>query len=358
MSSPRFALLKELSNQGSSEERRALLRLVTETLDQPARLASETDMAALDQLLSTVAQEYSLEVRTEFARLVAASVNRFCDSAAHFAMDDIEVAAPVLRHSQTLSEETLLKVVAQKSQQHMLAVTKRASISPTISHALVERGDDDVVRSLLDNRQAQIADATFDVVAQRAGNSSQLQAPLVRRTDVPMDLLHGLYQNVETELRREIMEKFKTVSPEELEKAFQRSRSRVTGQYHQPPEDMPAARKRLAALEKAGLVQPPVLVSLMREGPGARTLFKLVCSRLVDVDFDVVDRAIESCDLDTFALLCRGARFDKGLFVTMAVGLDQSARGLANAEQFGALYDSVPIEAAQRALRFWKVRAA
>jgi hypothetical protein len=54
--------------------------------------------------------------------------------------------------------------------------------------------------------------------------------------------------------------------------------------------------------------------------------------------------------------LCRGANFDRGLFVTLAVGLDKAGDGLARAEEFGALYESVPVQAAQRALRFWKVR--
>ena len=354
----RFALLKELPNQASSEERRTLLRMVTETLDHPAHPASESEMAEMDRLLSTVAQEYSVQVRTEFARLVAASASRFCDTAANFAMDDIAVAGPILRSSQALSDDTLLKVVGQKSQQHMLAVTKRAGISANISQALVERGNDDVVASLLDNAEAQIADATYDAVAERAASSPTLQAPLVRRRDVPMDVLHGLYQNVESQLRREIMEKFQNVSPDELDKAFLRGRTHVTSHYHPPPEDMPAARKRLATLEQTSPLKPALLAGLMREGPGARTVFKLAFSRLADVDFDVVGRTIDNGDLDTMALLCRGAGFDKGLFVTLAVGLDQSAAGLADAEKFSALYDSVPVEAAQRALRFWKARAA
>jgi len=68
-------------------------------------------------------------------------------------------------------------------------------------------------------------------------------------------------------------------------------------------------------------------------------------------------QAADGPNLDTLALLSRGAGFDRGLFVTLAVGLDKTSHGLAKAEEFGALYESVPVQAAQRALRFWKVRA-
>ncbi|WP_146751176.1 DUF2336 domain-containing protein, partial [Pseudomonas aeruginosa] len=137
-----------------SEKRRELLRKVTDALSRKSRPPSDAEFANLDGVLSAAAREYSLQVRTEFARLVAASVTHFCQASEQFAMDEIEVAAPVLRHSLVLSDETLLRVVAEKSQQHLLAVTLRQVVSEKVSHLLVERGDDTVVTSLLKNERA------------------------------------------------------------------------------------------------------------------------------------------------------------------------------------------------------------
>lgn len=355
----RFALLKDLGSETSSEARRELLRKVTDALSQQARPPSDAEFTQLDGVLAAVAQEYSLQVRTEFARLVAASVTRFCHASEQFALDDqIEVAGPVLRNSQALTEATLLRVANEKSQAHLMAVSQRLAVSESVSDVLVQRGDDAVVTSLLKNEGARIADATYEKVSLRADASAALRAPLVQRKNVPLDVLHGLYQKVEGDLRREILKKFDGASPADLEKAFERSRSRITESYKQAPEDMPAAKKRIAAMQASGQLTQPMLAALLREGANSRTCFKLAFARLTDVEFDVVDRAIEGDDLDTIALLCRGARFDRGLFVSLAVGLDKTDRGLAAAEQFGKLYESVPIEAAQRALRFWKVRAA
>src|SRR3569833_4770303 len=99
MSGSRYALLQEQAAPHTSEERRELLRKVTDALSQTARAPTDEEMSALDGVLSQAAQEYSLQVRTEFARLVGASVTRFCVSAERLAMDDIAVAEPVLRHS-------------------------------------------------------------------------------------------------------------------------------------------------------------------------------------------------------------------------------------------------------------------
>ena len=74
----RFALLNDLPNRTSSEARRELLREVTGSLS--GRMAGE-DAAELDKILASVAADFSVEVRTEFAKLVAASTSRFCHSA-------------------------------------------------------------------------------------------------------------------------------------------------------------------------------------------------------------------------------------------------------------------------------------
>jgi uncharacterized protein (DUF2336 family) len=358
MSGSRFALLKELPNTSSSEERRDLLRRVTDALSDVAHPPSEAEFAALDGLLSKVANEYSVQVRAEFAHLVASSGARFAESAEQFALDDIEIAEPVLRHSEALPEPVLIKVASEKSQAHKLAVTKRSSVSEAVSHALVEHGNDDVLVSLLANERAQIAENTYDRVLRRAETSPVIHGPLVRRGGVPVDILHSLYQQVESQLRTEILAKFEDASPEDLEKAFKRSRERLTSSYAFAPDDMPAARKRLRALQMSGQLKPAVLPGLLREGPTSRTAFKLVFAHLADVETDVVDRAVETGDMDALALLCRGARFEKGLFTSMAVALDPSAQGLGATQEFGELYEAVPVEAAQRALRFWKVRNA
>ena len=353
---PRFAMLSDLAKETTSEGRRELLRKVTEAFDPAVPLAAD-EVAEFDGILAAVASDYSSQVRAQIARLVASSLAPFSHSAQRFALDDIEVARPILENFDALSDDTLLEVVGQKSQDHMMAVTRRRRVSEAVSQALVERGDDAVVNSLLINRKAEISSAAYDLVAKRAETSTALQAPLVRRAGVPIELLNDLYMKVEADLRREIIGKFESIPPEELEAAFRRSRVRVSSRYN-TPEDFELSRRRIDGMQRKGALIPPVLVTLMREGPSARTCFKIAFARLADVDYDLIERMVEGQDMDTMALLCRGAHFDRALFVSLAVGLNRADHALAGAEEFGNLYESVPIQAAQRAIRFWKVRAA
>jgi uncharacterized protein (DUF2336 family) len=352
---PRFAKLAELSIQTSSEGRRELLRQVTEQLSHQG---GGGDLTAFDQLLTAVASDYSTGVRADLAKLIAGNDAQFACSAQLFALDEIAVAEPVLRHSRVLTEDTLLKVIAEKGQTHMMAITGRREIGERVSHALVEKGDDHVVSSLLQNDGARIAAHTYEAVAVRAQDSEILQAPLVRRKDVPADLLNDLYVKVEKGLRQEILSKFNHLSEAEIEEAFNRSRDRLSKQYGGVPEDMAASTKRINAMVRHSQLQPATLVTLLREGADSRTAFLLAFARLADVDFELIQRTVANHDLDTVALLCRGASFDRALFVTLAINLDGKDRGLTAADEFGKLYESVPVVAAQRALRFWKVRDA
>ena len=351
----RFARLADLAKETSSDGRREILREVTDAMERGG--LSGGDVAHFDDILSTVAAAYSTQVRADLARLVAHSDTVFPGAAQAFALDEkIEVAAPVLKHSRALSEETLLKVISSRGQDHMMVISTRPDIEHRVSHALVERGNDAVVSSLLANDKAQIAPVTFDAVAKRAETSAALQAPMIRRKDLPLDVLSEMYQSVEASLRKEILEKFAHVPPEAVENSFRRSRVRMKAKLGGEPADMIAAKMRVAELVRQAALIPPMLISLLREGAAGRTAFMLAFANLADVEFGLVQRSVEQGDIDTVALLCRGANFERALFVSLALALNPKDGGLSAADQFGVLYESVPVIAAQRALRFWKVR--
>ena len=139
---------------------------------------------------------------------------------------------------------------------------------------------------------------------------------------------------------------------------MERSRKRVAKAYGGLPDDLEAARLELRKLERAGHIQPPLLVRLMREGAQSRTLFLLAFAQLTEADYALVRRLVDTRDLDAMALLCRAAGFDRALFVTLSLLIVSGDSSRSRLEEFGKLYERVPVATAQRAVRFWKVRAA
>jgi uncharacterized protein (DUF2336 family) len=352
---PNFAILLDLAKETSSEKRRELLRQVTDVFLADGGARSEKEAAVFDEIVGHVAADLETAVRVELARKVAASQAPLGRTARRLALDVIEVARPVIEHSAALTETDILDVIHLKGQDHMMAVTRRPDIGENVSSALVERGGDNVVVSLLQNQTARMNRETFERVADRAEANPVLHAPFVRNRHVPLDLLNSVYVKVEKDLRREIMRKFHGVSPAELESALESSRNRLSSAYGVLPDDFEQARTRINDLEKRGGLKPPVLVQLLRENQ--KTGFVLAFCKLVEMEFDTVNRLVESKDLDALAMLCRGAGFDRALFVTIALLVAGAEYGMSKAEAFGKLYEEVPVSAAQRALRFWKVRS-
>jgi uncharacterized protein (DUF2336 family) len=276
-----FAKLAALDSQKSSETRRELLREVTSVLDVHSH-CTLAELNGIDEMLAAVASQFSTQVRREFARQVATSISGFGCFTEQLAMDEIEVSTVILQHSRSITNDVLLKVIKEKSDAHRMQVTARADLSEDVSDALVQHGSDEVAIALLKNETARIAVDTYEAVAKRANTNSALQSPLVRRKGVPLDVLQELYLQVEGELRQEIVSKFGEVAPDELERAFARSRKRITKTHRAIPADFSVASQRVDDLQKRNALQPPILVTLLREGPQGRTAFTLALARLTE----------------------------------------------------------------------------
>jgi len=354
----RFARLLDVKNDMSSDNRRALLREVTDVFAAHEEEGDAAKVAKLDEVLSTVVADFSREVRAELAAKIGPSKVPLGATAQKLAMDDIDVARPVLEQSSALSEAHLLAIIAQKTQDHLLAVTRREDISETVSHALVEKGDDRVVVSLLENSTAKIAPRTYETVTELAQSRPVLYAPFVKRTDVPLELLNDVYLEVETNLRREILKRYDQVSPQELDEALLRSRTRLLKAYRRPAMEAARIKARVEEFRRKGELAPPLLVRLHREGEHSHAAFVGVFAALTDVEEGLAEKVVESGDIDALALLCRAADFERAVFVSLAIALVGSERRMTKVEEFGALYENVPVSAAQRAVRFWKVRSS
>ncbi|MEM8921191.1 MAG: DUF2336 domain-containing protein [Pseudomonadota bacterium] len=351
--SSNFAMLVDLAKETSSDKRRELLRRVTDVfMSNEPRKASEC--ALFDEIVSAVSSDMSTQVRAELSAKVARSNSPLRRTAKRLATDDIQVAGEVLQKSRALSEDDLVEIINTATQDHMMAVSKREVVQERVSSALVDKGDDTVVVSLLENDGAKINRKTYEKVADRATRSTVLHAPFVRRQEVPVDLLNDMYLMVETSLRKDIMERFNTVSPEELNAALQKSRDRLTAAYSENPDDLLAAQTWADEVAAAGKLKPEALIGLWRDKD--YTKFTVALARLSDIGFHIAQRIVDAKDIDALAMLLKAADVDRPIFNSLAMMINDGENGVSLAETYGKLYQEIPAAAAQRAIRFWKVR--
>jgi uncharacterized protein (DUF2336 family) len=354
MSSTRFAKLVDLARTPDSEQRRELLREVTDLFFETSDNRNERESALFDDVLQLVAAEMQDEVLAELANLFAdaadAPVGLMRDLASH----SFEVAGPVLLKSRALDEKTLLQVVNYQSQQHIKAVAQRKDVSEAVSDAIVKFGDDHALDALIRNDGAQISRTSMEVAVDRARGNSMLHEGVVKRRDTPLDLLNEMYFVVESRLRDQILTRNASVDPATLDAALAKARARMHKSAGEVSSEAKNAMKFIQEKKNSGELSARLLVSLYRESKLTHFMYGL--AELTSVDHTTVSDLIDRRDLDGLAMICRAANVERPLYVTMAVLIGGGDEAMSRAEEFGKMYNAVPVEAAQRAMRFFKLR--
>src|SRR5664279_3628400 len=158
------ALIEELDDavvRGSPERRAEILRRVTDVfvVGSPAYSANQIEL--FDDVFVRIVASIEVSARAALANRLAkaprapATISRMLASA-----NEIDVAGPVLEQSQRLDNDILVATARSKSQQHLLAISRRSSLDEAVTDVLVERGDKPVVLSTVKNPAARYSTPT------------------------------------------------------------------------------------------------------------------------------------------------------------------------------------------------------
>jgi uncharacterized protein (DUF2336 family) len=178
---------------GSPARQAEILRRVTDLFLARASQYSEEQVDLFDGVISRLAECIETKVRAELANRLAPVGNAPPTIVRRLARDEaIEVAGPILTQSPRLTDEDLLAIAADTSQDRLLAISKRASISENVSDALVMRGDRDVVLSVTQNEGARFSDSGYGKLVDRSIDDEVLAVCVGMRKDIPREHFHTL----------------------------------------------------------------------------------------------------------------------------------------------------------------------
>ena len=193
---------------GSADRRVMLLRHVTDLFIVGPHQYSDDDIALFDRVFTQLVAEIETSARALLAVRLAALPNAPPKIIRALAFDDAsEVACPVLAQAHQLDDPTLVENARKKSQEHLLAISRRRSLSEAVTDVLVERGDQHVVLSTAENRGARFSDAGFTRLVRRSNGDDRLAACVGARPDIPpqlfLELLAKASQHVRAKLEAE-----------------------------------------------------------------------------------------------------------------------------------------------------------
>jgi uncharacterized protein (DUF2336 family) len=267
---------------------------------------------------------------------------------------DIAVARPVLVGSERLDESDLVDNARTQSQEHLLAISERKSLSEAITDVLVERGDREVVRSVASNTGARFSNAGFRRLVTRSTGDDLLTTSVGSRRDIPRAHYLKLIERASASVR----EKLTALNPQDAV-AVKTAVAEVTGGIRSETRDASSnyaeAKTQVEALARSKQLNEQAIHQFARERKFEQTVTAL--SLLCDVEIDVVERAMLDPGAEVALILAKYANLS--WTTAKAILLLQSAeRGLTaqDLDQAMSNFSRLQPETARRVLGFYRTR--
>ena len=290
---------------GDVKERLRVLQRVTDLFVAGSRGYSDRQIALFDDVLQRLAAEIETKARAKLAHRLANVSAAPPQIVRKLAFDDeIEVAAPVLVHSQQLSDADLVENARTKSQEHLFAIAQRLKLSEAVTDVLVERGNDRVVRKVVKNKGARFSLAGYGKLTARASRDRKLTLMLGQRSDIPRHYFLKLLETASAEVRARLEAANRQAaaairaSIDDVATAMQREARENSGEYSA------AARTAARRFRRRSVTEANV------HGPARAQEFERTAAalaRLGNFPIDLVERALIDEGEDMVLILARAA---------------------------------------------------
>jgi uncharacterized protein (DUF2336 family) len=268
--------------------------------------------------------------------------------------DDIEVAQPVLRASERLQDSTLLANASTKSQQHLYAISQRAALSEAVTDVLVERGDRQVVHSVVKNVGARFSDAGFRMLVKRSEGDDDLATTVGLRSDIPRPHFLVLLEKASSAVRTRLAAE----NPQALS-AIEGVVAEVVGgirdNARNSSPDFAAAQAAVERQNRLRRIGEAEVYQYARERKFEETAIAL--SILCDTPIDVVERALLDPGAEIVLILAKvaglSATTTKAILLLRAADRGMSTKDLENAL---TSFNRLQPDTARRVLGFFRTR--
>lgn len=260
--------LLSLARNASPDARQRLLLGVVALCD--ASPPSGELSPVLGEIFLTLARQAEREVRKALSEKLAhadwappALVNVL-------ALDEIEIARPVLSSSPILQDDDLLRVMVEASLEHQIAIARRPQISGRVADAVIERGEPAVLTALATNRTADLSVDGVRRLVEHSRRIAALRAPLTRHPRLTEALAEQMYHWVGTALRQSIAARFNVDEKalgaavyDAVQGVIRQARPEEVAQDDPDRDEM--ERRLIDKLQSAGQLRAGFLIRAIRE---------------------------------------------------------------------------------------------
>jgi uncharacterized protein (DUF2336 family) len=340
---------------GTNTRRIQMLTRITDLFVGGATRYSEHQVGVFDDVMVRLVAAIEAKARAKLSQRLAPIANAPANVITMLAFDDdIEVAQHVLSQSERLGERELLASAATKSQQHLAAIAQRRSLSEAVTDVLVERGDRDVVQSVVKNTGARFSDAGFRMLIKRSTGDDALAAEVGRRSDIPRPHFLMLLEKASSAVRARLAAENPLASAA-VEGIVAEVAGGIRNDVRNASRDFAAAQAEVERQNRIRRIGEAEIYQYARERKFEETAIAL--SLLCDTPIDVVERALLDPGAEIVLILAKVAGLSstttKAILLLRAADRGMSANDL---EQALASFNRLQPDTARRVLGFFRTR--
>jgi uncharacterized protein (DUF2336 family) len=341
---------------GSDLRRIEMLTRITDLFVGGAERFSEEQIGVFDDVMARLVSTIEAKARAILAQRLAPIANAPSGVVHILAFDDdIEVAQPVLQHSERLQDSALLANANSKSQRHLFAISRRRQLSEAVTDILVQRGDREVVYSVARNAGARFSETGFRALVTRAANDDDLATFVGKRTDIPRRHFLLLLEKASATVRERLTAENPRAGAA-IKGVVAEVASGIREGTRGASPDFAAAQAAVEQLHRLRRLGEAEVFQYARERKFEETAIAL--SILCDTPIDVVERALLDPGAEIVLILAKVAELSAA--TTKAILLLRSAdRGMSakDLDQALASFNRLQPETARRVLSFFRARA-
>ncbi len=356
MTLPR-SLINELEDSISGKDvahRAETLRRLTNLFVLGSLKYTGDQIALFDDIMSRLIEEVEASARAAFSQQLANAPNAPPNALRRLALDDmIEVAGPVLTHSEQIDNDTLVESARTKSQDHLLAISRRKVLAEVVTDVLLDRGNRQVALSTAGNPGAAFSEFGYSKLVSRSKEDDKLAACVWARDEIPRQYLLKMFAEASESVRltleatdRRKVELIREMVATASDQLQTRSRERSA--------NYTTARDAVMQKHKSGLLNEAQLAAYAKAGQFDETAVAL--SLICDLPIGLVERAFMQNWSEQLLVLAKAS--DLSWATTRLILLLQpgASENSAELEECCANFTRLQADTAKKALQFYRLR--
>ena len=276
--------LTRLAEMKAGPRRDKLTLLLADTLVIPS-VARGDAAEPLSGLLSSLVVVAARELRVRVAGKLAVAPAAPRELVLSLALDEFEVAEPIIEQCRVLLEEDLLVIAQQGTARHRCALAGRADVSSRVCDAIAKLAEPTVLAALLRNAGAPLSEWALKTCIDAAPAHEALQELLALRDGLPRDLVEAVYLIVGADLRRQITERY-TIDEAPLRRIIEATAAQAKSSADRAAEHDAETAALVRTLHKSNALSAHFIIRSVAEG--RREIFVHAAGLQLDADADAI----------------------------------------------------------------------